>query len=77
MKSKRYSAEQIIGILKEAEAGIPVKEFCRKYGFSDATTYNWKSKYGGITCIPISGRELIGSVTAVAVSSTIQILSES
>jgi putative transposase len=49
MKSKRYSTEQIIGILKEAEAGLPVKELCRKYGISDATMYNWKSKYGGLT----------------------------
>lgn len=49
MKSKRYSTEQIIGILKEAEAGLPVKELCRKYGISDATMYNWNSKYGGLT----------------------------
>jgi putative transposase len=49
IKTKRYSTEQIIGILKEAEAGLPVKELCRKYGISDATMYNWKSKYGGLT----------------------------
>ncbi|NTV68484.1 MAG: transposase, partial [Chlorobaculum sp.] len=49
MKSKRYSTEQIIVILKEAESGLPVKELCRKYGISDATMYNWNSKYGGLT----------------------------
>ena len=49
MKTKRYSTEQIIGILKEAEAGMPVKELCRKHGVSDATIYNWKSKFGDMT----------------------------
>jgi len=43
----RYSEEQIISILKEAEAGIPITELCRKYGISDATYYNWKARYGG------------------------------
>jgi len=47
MKKTRYSEEQIIGILKEAEAGISVAELCRKYGISDATYYNWKGKYVG------------------------------
>jgi putative transposase len=49
MKKVRYSEEQIIGILKEAEAGISVPELCRKYGISDQTYYNWKAKYGGMT----------------------------
>jgi putative transposase len=49
MKRSRYSEEQIVGILKEAEAGISVAELCRKYGMSDATYYNWKAKYGGMT----------------------------
>lgn len=45
---KRFNEEQIIGFLKEAEGGIPVKELCRKYGFSDASFYTWRSKYGGM-----------------------------
>jgi putative transposase len=49
MKTKRYSTEQIIGILKEGEASMPVKKLCRKYGISDATIYNWKSKYGNLS----------------------------
>jgi len=49
MKKTRYSEEQIIGVLKEAEAGVPTTELCRKYGISDATYYNWKARYGGMT----------------------------
>ncbi len=48
MKRSRYTEEQIIGILKQQEAGAPVAELCRKHGMSDATFYNWKSKYGGL-----------------------------
>lgn len=46
---KRFSEEQIIGILKEAEAGLKVAELCRKHGISEATYYNWKAKFGGMT----------------------------
>ena len=46
---KRFTEEQIIGILKEAEAGLKVAELCRKHGISDATYYNWKSKFGGMS----------------------------
>ena len=49
MKAKRFTEEQIIGVLKEAEAGAKTKELCRKHGISDATFYNWKAKYGGMT----------------------------
>lgn len=46
---KRFTDEQMIGVLKEAEAGMKVAELCRKYGISDATYYNWKAKFGGMT----------------------------
>jgi putative transposase len=49
MKKVRYAEEQIIDILREAESGLPIVELCRKYGISDATYYNWKAKYGGMT----------------------------
>lgn len=45
---KRFSEEQIIGFLKEAEAGVPVKELCRQHGFSDASFYTWRAKFGGL-----------------------------
>lgn len=48
MKKSRYTETQIIKILKEVEGGRQVKEVCREYGISDATYYNWKSKYGGM-----------------------------
>jgi len=48
MKRSRFSEEQIIGILKEHEAGIPVSELCRKHGVSDASIYKWKAKFGGM-----------------------------
>jgi putative transposase len=49
MKAKRYTEEQIIAVLKEGEAGAMVGELCRKYGISNATYYNWKAKYAGMT----------------------------
>lgn len=48
MKQSRFSESQIVAVLKEAESGVPVQEVCRKHGISDATYYNWKSKYGGM-----------------------------
>lgn len=45
---KRFTEEQIIGFLKQAEGGVPVKELCRKHGFSDASFYNWRTKFGGM-----------------------------
>jgi putative transposase len=48
MAQKRHSEEQIIRVLKEADAGMKVSEICRKYGISDATYYKWKSKFGGM-----------------------------
>jgi len=46
---KRFSEEQIIGFLREAGAGLPVKELCRKHGFSEASYYLWRSKFGGMS----------------------------
>ena len=46
---KRFTEEQIIGILKEAEAGKKVADICRQHGIAEATYYNWKAKFGGMT----------------------------
>ena len=48
MKKSKFSESQIVNILKEADAGIKIPDLCRKYGFSEATYYNWKAKYGGM-----------------------------
>jgi putative transposase len=48
MKRKRFSEEQIIGVLKEAEAGAKTADLARRHGVSEATIYNWKAKYGGL-----------------------------
>jgi putative transposase len=49
MVRKRYTEEQIIAVLREGEAGAKVADLCRKYGMSDATYYNWKARYAGLT----------------------------
>jgi putative transposase len=49
MKRSRFSEEQIIGILRQAEAGVRVADLCRQYGISDATLYKWRSKFGGMS----------------------------
>ena len=48
MKHKRFSEEQVIGVLKEHEAGVSVADLCRKHGVSDASIYNWKARFGGM-----------------------------
>jgi len=45
---KRYTEEQIIGFLQEAEGGLPLKELCRRHGFSEASFYLWRTKFGGM-----------------------------
>ncbi len=49
MTRKRYTEEQIIGVLKESEAGAKTGELCRKHGMSEATFYKWRAKYAGLT----------------------------
>jgi putative transposase len=46
---KRFNEEQIIGFLREADAGLPIKELCRKHGFSEPSYYGWKAKFGGMS----------------------------
>src|SRR5881227_1114631 len=48
MKRSRFTEEQIIGILREQEAGLPTADVCRRHGISSATFYKWKAKYGGL-----------------------------
>jgi len=48
MEKCRFSEEQIVEVLNEAEAGVAVRELCRRIGISDATFYHWKAKYGGL-----------------------------
>jgi putative transposase len=52
---KRFFEEQIIGFLREADAGLPIKELCRKHGFSEASYYLWRSKFGGMS-VPDANR---------------------
>lgn len=48
MKKKRYAEEQVIGFLREADAGVTVKALCRKHGFSEASYYQWRNRFGGM-----------------------------
>lgn len=61
MARKKYTEEQIIAVLKEGEAGAAVGDLCRRYGISNATYYNWKAKYAGMT---VSGLRRLKSLEA-------------
>ena len=54
MKTGRYSDAQIMGILKQAESGVPVSELCREHGMSNASFYKWRAKYGGMDVSMVS-----------------------
>ncbi len=54
MKNGRFSAPQIMGILKQAENGVPVSELCREHGMSSASFYKWRAKYGGMDASMVS-----------------------
>ena len=54
MKIGRFNEHQILGILKQAESGIPVSELCREHGMSSASFYKWRAKYGGLDASMIS-----------------------
>ncbi len=59
MKRKRFTEEQIIGVLREQEAGAKVADLCRRHGISDATFYNWKARFGGMD---VSGAKRLKSL---------------
>jgi putative transposase len=61
MKKSRFTETQIVSILKEAEAGMGVKDLCRTHGISDATYYTWKSKYGGPRSVRVKALERSGN----------------
>lgn len=63
MVRKRYTEEQIIGVLREGEAGAKVAELCRKYGMSEATYYNWKARYAGLTVSDLRRLKELEAVT--------------
>jgi putative transposase len=74
MKKSRFSETQIVSILKEADAGLPVKNVCRKHGISDATYYKWKSKYGGMEAADLKARKGTGSRKCLASSACMRSL---
>lgn len=57
----RFTDEQIIGVLKEAEAGMKVADVCRKHGISDATYYNWKAKFAGLAVAEVQRLKALAS----------------
>ena len=59
MKTSRFSEKQILGILKQAEGGLPVPELCRQHGMSDASFYKWRAKYGGMDASMIAEKKAL------------------
>ena len=59
MKTSRFSETQILGILKQAEGGLPVPELCRQHGMSDASFYKWRAKYGGMDASMIAEKNAL------------------
>ena len=59
MKTSRFSETQILGILKQAEGGLPVPELCRQHGMIDASFYKWRAKYGGMDASMISEKKAL------------------
>ena len=57
----RFNEEQIIGFLRAADAGLPIKELCRKHGFSEPSYYGWKAKFGGMSVSRVWSRRTPGS----------------
>ena len=57
MKTSRFSETQILGILKQAEGGLPVPELCRQHGMSNASFYKWRAKYGGMDASMIAEKK--------------------
>jgi putative transposase len=60
LKARQYTEEEIIAVLKEGEAGASIADLCRKYGMSDATYYNWKAKYSGMTVSDLKKLKALG-----------------
>ena len=59
MKTSRFSETQILGILKQAEGGLPVPELCRKHGMIDVSFYKWRAKYGGMDASMIAEKKAL------------------
>jgi putative transposase len=59
MKTSRFRETQILGILKQAEGGLPVPELCRQHGMSDASFYKWRAKYGGMDASMIAEKKAL------------------